>query len=549
MTQAIQVGALALSGDYTILGDSFAPNFPDAQLNDFGKSAQLAGAHKYEAHYSDPSWELSVLIGEPTRDLIDDLMSAFSPGAAILWTEPTGSSTTYIRTVESLPIHNADGSVIITFSGTRSPAWETTTSTGSGTITAGSGTLSLGTPGGQLAAKMSLKLTCAAASKLIGCGVRPDPAASYDPVDDYSGAADAAAYGGAWSADASLSGTAAAVGTAPTISVSDNRGSHVVCARVKTNAVTPSATKFRARSGIGSAFVDEPYVAATAATCGLMLGTLQVPSYVLPDGTSGSRYAAQSTTFSQTAEDGTSTASEAYIVLPAATQERLHSIDIKPVAGSANLYVYRCSNATTIPPASAIAGPFPITGDGSVQTITMQADTTPGTYYALYFSGNLTWRTKTGNPSASITLYGSYTQAGDGTITLTGASTVDPYIVVREQSLISFDATTPVQATCSESSKTGTIDHLVRLPADNGGFTAAGTFGSGTGVYYDGDTRIVYPADGTGVTGVSLMATVTPFGTELAPIPNVANTLVVFCDAVDNITASWTITERRINRG
>jgi hypothetical protein len=537
VSQVCQVNGVDLmSSPYKVM-DGW--EMPEARLNAFGRSAQLAGAYPYESHYDDAPWLLPVLVSYTTSTLrdtyIDALTAAFTtPNAEILFGEKVAQKGFIIDADCAGNVEIDSTSCLVTFSGTRKPAWETTSSSFSGTVTNGWGTLSLGTPGGEIAAKMSLTLTCAAASTLFAAGVKPAPTDDFDPIDDYSGQSVAGAFGGEFSADASLSGTAAALGTAPTVKVAPNRGQSLAIARVRHTATAAASTRFQVGSAIGSSTRWQASTAATVAnnTEVAVLGSVRVPSYELPTGTA--EYGAAATDWNQTTHDSTASNGSWYYTFTV-NGDRLHSFTLYAsgtiVADDLFIFDGQGTDGTVL----WSTGPRSLT-EGAA-TYVCDIPVTDGQSLTL---GNVRgFRYK--NTSANAGFF------CDGEVA--SVLTSDLYLVTTTQDKLSFDASTPVQATCSESSKYGAIDVLARVPLDWGGFAVKGSFGSGTGVTYSPDLHAFYPCDSNGAaSGVALSPTQAPTP-ELACVAGVANTLVVATGAVANVTVSGTITERRIHRG
>lgn len=553
MPYTAQAGSLDLqSGPYRIIG---TPDFPDARLNDFGRAAQKAGAYPCEAHYDFPPWQFAVGITDPTRALVDALANALRPGARLLLGGETGTGTAVLETIECGPDDESPGYSVYTFSGTRRPGWEVGSWAVTGTIADGWGTLSLGTLGGTLAARIDLALTCAASSTLFAAGVMPDPGEAFDPIDDYSGTTVAGAFGGEFSANTNLSATPAALGSAPGIDVAANAGTPVAVARVRHTA---NACTYQATSAIALRSALTPPVRASVenGTETLVLGTVNVPAFPVPVGTSESAYTAPATDWNQTAEDTTLTDETPYTDEYAftVTRDRLDSITLKfgeewtPGAAEA-LQLYRGAGTEEADllwvwtgPVSAGVRTFsvgvPVTS-GETLTLKLGMGGTPAMLRGrAYYFEPIPVRFK------NVQVNAGYFCDSSGAL----VSNADLYLVTKTSTRISFAASTPVRASSLESGKTAGIDVLARIPAVMGApLCVSGSFGSGTGVKYDSALGRTFPCDATGVTGIALSPSYA--GSGLLAAAGVPNTLVVATGAVADVTFTGTVTELRLHRG
>lgn len=524
-------------------------DLPPARLNDFGRAAQLAGANPYEGHYDDAAFTIQVKVEPCTRADVETLVAGFRPGAGLSWTDTTGSGTSYVRTAEVAADEDHGTFRLVTMSGTRSAAWETATQTFSGTVTGGWGTYDLPSVGGELAAKMSLTLTCASAWTLAACGLKADPATGYDPTD------------AAITAQALTQNADTAIGTAATFDVAANRGQHMVVAK-STHTATASALKYQVGSDILTNTVWEPRVAAAASPMTAALGMVKVPSYDLPPNTAGAAYKA-ATGISQTTTGAVVTtplnsgnrlvyqtftlsarrrvASVSVKVTNAAATDKQVSITIRSLSGGGT------PNTTGVGgfPGGAVMAPPGTSVVTAIFPTDIVRDAGEYSFVASAPSDVTFWRDAAapyaGGVGGHMTSAGVFT-AGDGT-----DATIDWYFTVALQEELTFNAATPVRARCTETGKTATVDALARIPADDGWFVVTGSFGAGTGVYVDPGLQTIYPVGSAGVTGIALTATTT-MPVLPQPIPNVANRLVI-AGGTGNVTVSGTITERRINRG
>lgn len=538
------------SDPYRLLGDAFAPKLPDARLNDFGRSAQMAGAPKFEAHYDEPPWEISVGVDSPDRASIDALTNAFAPGAVLTWGDETGVATTRITTVECAEHESWQGWTVLTFSGTRRPAWDTISYPFSGTVAWDDPVLVLPEVGGELCAKMSLLVIASSSVKTLSAAIKSAPASGYTVLDDYSGVAESPTIGGERTGTAHTSGPNffSFPQLAPTIDSRDNSGSHHLLARVWSDAPAGSIS-FRAGNAAGGVTRWEPPVRLPVSGTWrvLPLASVDMPVVAFPALTMPStgepivQHEGEAKAFPSASVWQTVTFAEAAL---------LTSISFKvtnPTASTAT-FSAQIQRASGDAPGEAwysfweqevLAGQTAVL----IWALNTPAPIAMGTALAIRCTGSAGvqfWRTADDVYPGGRGGYGTETP-GDGT-----DSTIDLWFEVGRAALSFFDASNPVQFQASQSGSTR-LDAVCRVPADHGGFVV--TSDGMDGAVLDPDLRAVYPTDDTGaVVGGSLAGTMTPLGTELAPAPGVENRLVVWGDA-ESYEVSGLITERRIHRG
>ena len=196
------------------------------------------------------------------------------------------------------------------------------------TLTAVPSTVAFASIPGEVPALTRLKFTCAddlAATGFLAIGLRSfdteADASGYDAIDDYSGAADGNALGGAESATLTMTGTWQNIATPPNIDTAANEGRHAVFARVECSAATATVdatTDYRYASVVtgsdGSIGTAPAYGDTTDASLGtgegfevVYLGEANVPAGAVPDVATGSGWSTESVIIDNSTDGGTRT--------------------------------------------------------------------------------------------------------------------------------------------------------------------------------------------------------------------------------------------------
>ncbi len=530
-------------------------DFPEAAITEIGRAAQYAGAIPHRLHYDDAPFNFTVIVtGSTISASIADLHENLRAGTRFMFSESTEVLTGRIVSIAPTATEHFSTYSRVAFVGSRSPEWEgASLDLGTLTVTNGWGTVDAPTVGGELAAKVQLYAT--GAGTMAGglhLGIRPNPGASYSPLDDYSGVTDATAIGGAWSAaSASLTTTPADIASAPPLDIADNRGQHLVVARLKHTASATATSYHAASTALGHSVTQPPVAATTASAAVVALGSVSVPCTSVPVGVgTAAPFGAAATDISQTTYDTTLTTPTGYkhTYLFDVDGDRLHSLTVRlPSAGRCLLNLNRMVDATT---RGVNIGAMTVSRE-SAGTVTwvVDVDTTSGEQLCLTMQSNMANGIGLQYRAAEVNAEGNFYRIDDGTTALTASAiTGDLYLVTKVQNRISLAASTPVQATCTEAAKTASIDALVRIPTDFCAISVPGSIAANTGWMYDPDTRGVYPCDNSpALTGAALAATRLGMP-DLGLAPGVVNRIVVAAGAKTNVTITGTATELYLRR-
>jgi hypothetical protein len=430
----------------------------------------------------------------------------------------------------------------------------------------------------DIPARTSLRAFWAQAVTSAFVGLKPDPGASYVHLDDYGATADANAVGGYKLTATNLSGTWAALGTAPDLSTADNRGRHLAFLRASNTGTVAGAVKYRSGSSVTGASIAATttvygsQVDSTVANAGgygvANLGEVQIPAGSVPDVQTGSGYSAEAAVVAQTTGASLFSGSsmdtmDRFGRTFATTSEHITRITpkIKNVSGVAqstimNIYEFSTTIGALVASSSVLLSssldgtqdyPFDIvlpTGDYAWAILA-----TDGTL-EYYFDDDAT--------DHGMVVYGTYTDMeGPHTGWVYNTFQGNPYFTVYGQTSLAFVSKTPAQAMTDETSKTATIDALIRGPLDAGAIlwqpSAAST--AGQGIYVDNMPRMssnVYLCDTDGI-GPSVIGRCRRFG-KLQAWPGVVNRLVAAAytpvDAVPgNVTYQMSVIGRSARLG
>jgi hypothetical protein len=524
-------------------------DFPESRLTAHGASQQLAGVLPLEEHYGDAPWEVVLIVDGIDTDDVDSLFDDIYPGVDIIISEGDGQSSSTVRSVQlaGREVFREDFQ-LVTLSGSRAPAWRGADTVFSVTIAGGWGTAELPEVDGSLGAPISLTAITDEPDTLLALGVCP------------KGTADQDLYEAAGSA-VTLSGTSADLKAAfDDLDVEENRGSYYIVAQLANTATAANKIAYTARSTITSQSVYEPPVANVAfgATETLNLGRVSIPSYHLPmevqDGftlgaatyvntyTGGTATSLNTDTavwqsFTLAARSYVSAVHFAYTSSGLLTAESLYAGIYATSGGkpsgtaliiSSSLVNGRPSGATS---AAFSFGIDLAAGTYAFKTFTVGVKVVPEVDY-IFVTGSSYSGGQFGVGSQTYDEYHG------------GTNTADLSAQVYYSPIISFDAQTPVAATCSESSKTATLANMCRLPADYGAVIASGTFADNTGFALRPEG--VFPATADGTSGTALNPIRSgPFVAK----PNTVNLLVGANNALGDWTITGTITPQSITRG
>lgn len=541
-------------------------DLPSAKLTDFGRSAQRAGARPVEAHYAEAPYLLTLALRDADVDsLIADVTDAAHVGARL---------TFGVTTVRWCPVTSAEVEVVdkddgwakLSVFGFRAPAWRggpETVVAYTGTVTGGWGwvDIDLSTLAGDMGAEVSMRATCASASTMIAVGVVPSPGANHDPLDDYSGVADGTAVGGAWSAaSGSLTATYQDVASAPSVDVEANRGESLVVARLKHTAVTPGNVRYLIANTAPGGTSLTPPVAATAATNtaeAVVFGVLRLPAFETP-GLNAINTSGSVRTWNGTPEtpygvprqaDGKVRFAQTFTA-PATGDVTGIRVDNASDCDIISAKIY----ATSAGVPTTVVGDLSAAGNLNAQSGFLRARTpvhvTSGTVYAVVLVASdgvkylATMAIRTSPTSAYSGGQAFVRNAGDTAWVQGDGTNANTDWTLTVEFVTTKSTTNTVQASCSESTKTASLDALVRIPASCY-LLARGTFGAGAGAVYDPGTRAAYLGDANGITGAML----SHVSQGLALWPRTVNRVVTACSAVANVTVAGTATPLFVDAG
>jgi hypothetical protein len=366
---------------------------------------------------------------------------------------------------------------------------------------------------GEVDALVRMRVVNNAAGKFMAVGIRPNPATGYDYVDDYSGVADPNAFGGGKVASSALTATLAAVGTAPNIDTTANRGRHLVLARLDNNATSQSTVTYRAVQrttghliAVSTDVAEQAVTSPSASLVGVELGDVMIPSGQVPDVTTGSGYAAAAITDQQTTENADTSGEMIYIVqsVSLTAGEKVTGFTFK--TGSNVSAAYDLVSVSIHPdivdqvlsPSLAAASVVNAHAANTEYTASFDYVVPATARYAFLVSmpGDNTLRYNTAGGYAGGTLWTSvsresgYSDTGD-----------DLYFKVFCAAPLGFNSNTIIQAADSAAaSKVANLDYVQRVPVDFGAIVyRLGSYSVAPALFYDGDTDTPYVADADGI--------------------------------------------------
>ena len=230
--------------------------------------------------------------------------------AQLVWRSDTASQTiwTTIRTAQVTEsrvdaLRRAQGKIRVTISLVTDSTWF-----GDGVPFSGTSAshIIVDVTKGDRPAPFRIKATASSANSLLGLGIKPNPAAAYDPVDTVASPA-----------AVTLASAYADLHTAEVKDTNAHKGQHVAVARVATNAATAANTRYRAVASVtgsgvaasAAATKDSRAAQATAARLTVLPGLVDIPAGGVPGIEAGSGYATPVVTNINTTAPSTTTQS------------------------------------------------------------------------------------------------------------------------------------------------------------------------------------------------------------------------------------------------
>jgi len=553
MLQSLTIGSYDCNATGRFVSDW---SFPDARITDFGRSAQLSGAGRFESHYEDAPWQFTQVFSAATRADIDGFLDALVPGALVTLGEDTGTASSRIVTIDTTDA-STTGFTRYIVSGTRRPAWRGASQAFSATLAINQSIAALPTVGGSIGAEMDLTVTHASAGSFSALGIKHAPLAGYDPADS---------AGGSWSTPVALSTTPATIHAGSDIDVTANRGNHILCAYLLHTATVASTLNWKAASSILTASRESRPVASRVANTAefVNLGIVSIPAATLPARSdSGVVYASETAGASNTT--GSTYLTAVWPSVGKFGQSFAHAgglqtgVAIWIKNNSAQPMIVTCilrgssgTNPNQVPDFTSNHASATVTipsGHDGLVRFTWSVLLPAGQYTAMVqdYDG-----TGINNGVGSFMVRTAGTYASGNAFSLTGyndtyataLATTDLYFTAYRRAEVSFNAKTAITATCTQSGKTASWWSCVRVPADIGAVVTTTAYAAGKGWAHDAASKSYYPADSGGVTGTALA---TYRVGALEPLPG-ENTLVIFNDGGET-TITGTITDQRITRG
>lgn len=538
VTSANAGGTDLLAAPFTIMDFEL----PSARKNADGIADELAGSAEYERHFDDAPWSIQVKIEPVTDTSVSALCSAFRAGNMLAW--DGGTST--ITSAEVTADEDHGTMRLLTFGGTRRPAWRDAPYPFTLTIPGGVGMAALPTVPGTIAASMDIIVTSATTATMSALGIKHAPLSGYYPFDSP----------GAWSANVPLSAVPATIWQDGPRDVASNRGLHYGIAHVQHNSTILGAVKWRLASTLLTASgQDRPVASGVKSVNGtvgaeetICIGKVSIPAAPTPAGqtANSSAYTANAVGINQTIHNATlPNGWNAWAMT--CSRDRLHAITIRSAKDNFDgiIRVYRLNAAGTMLTECLLDRNF---GDGTEHdwTFVVDAPTTPTEQVVVATYGLIRYRNV---ETTAVVWFSALSAPPVYGVTVTPSGFVgDPYLYTTEQSAIVLTAKTPVTATSTQACNAA-FEWLTRIPADSGaaivsGSLVGGQFAAGYGWAYDASTRAFYPSSGSGITGTAITPLVEG---ELSPLPG-ENTLVVHCNG-GTVTINGIITPQRITRG
>jgi hypothetical protein len=363
---------------------------------------------------------------------------------------------------------------------------------------------------GEVDALVRMRLIMADAGTLAAVGVKPAPASGYDYLDDYSGVADSNAHGGEKVASSALTGTLAAIGTAPNIDTNANRGRHLVIARLDNNATSQATVTYRAvQRTTGNAIAVSTDVAEQAVTSpdtnlvGVELGDVMIPSGQVPDTSSDVLYGPPAVTDEQTTENADTAMGYAGQSVTLTEGEILAAVTLKTgtltAVGPALIRIcaFDTDHAVWATMYASALADTDIFASNTEYSWTFNWTVPASGTYVIYVEPNTAaldtkWRRNTaGGYAGGDELDASgYVVSGD-----------DLYFKVYCKSPVVFNSNTIIQAADSAvASKVAYLDYVQRVPVDYAAIVyRLGSYSAAPMLYWDGDTDTPYIADADGI--------------------------------------------------
>ncbi len=374
---------------------------------------------------------------------------------------------------------------------------------------------------GEVGALLTMRVVPASAGRGLFIGVKPDPAATYDYLDDYGTSADitdANALGG-YKKGAIVDGVLSADIPAPSVDTNGNRGRSLLIARADSTAATASSNTMKARTTTtgnliaASVSVDEQVVQFTSTSLiGYELGDVQIPAGQVPDITTDSGWGDEGVLVSQTDSSGS-----------------LNVTCERDVYGEPfDLYFYQTYTAVTRQQLTAfeftvVTAPATTTGwalivetnygmgyrtERQVSIPSMAAGLKKVSFSDVFAESGSVWRFRVQAPEASGLNDESCVIDSSATDVYAGGTAGESFARDVAKDLLfkvygkterGFNSSTGVLTACTEASMTIALDYVQRIPLDYAVICYRPGASGSLGLYYDGQTDTPYIADADGI--------------------------------------------------
>lgn len=534
-------------------------DFPESVPTDDGRRAQQA--LEDTDSLEDAPWGMTLIVSGATAadvaTLVTDITRRVKPGSQIaLGVDDRPALNALVREVRTTGEEYYSKWARISFTGTRDGAWYsewksltpvTVPLWGSADVT--------DAIDGDMPAQFAPTVISPLAATWLALGVKQAPMSGYDPTDDYSGTANAVAFGGQTTAATAVGSLPAyaAIGTAPTIDGNANRGSHILCAR---GVASSAATKLKAASKLVSlstveAVNEVPATVGATTMRGVVVGDVRVPVVDTPDGAQvEAAWLPEAVQVSHTTGTvvgpPTEAVNRAWQTFTLTQRTRVLGVTMRGYSSAqlgGETYISITNVSDGLPDYPWIAHSVGYRGS-TLGDIYCPFDVVlePGQYAIETPLDHLVRDTAAGYAGGqggySANLPGHGMVVGDGTDT-----SIDWYFKIHGQVAQEVGTTTPLYA-----AGTGTLalDVVTRIPADDLAILATHAFAANQGFTYEPDMGLAYLANSVGVVGNSIRAEVR--GKHRGLAPNATNTLVaagdVGANAPGNITVGGKYRER-----